>query len=468
MLKKLNRANVTHKLERPIKVLQFGDGNFLRGFADWVIDILNEKTDFNGDVQIVRPLRKGSAKKHDDQDGLYHVALMGLQNGKMISDTRLITCISGFVDPYNQSQLYHSAAENPDLKFIISNTTESGITFNANDNDPTQVPESFPGKITVLLYHRFKKFNGDRSKGLVFLPCELIEKNGDTLKSVVLQYCSHWKLPTAFAQWISECNTFCNTLVDRIVPGFPKDNIDEIQKKTGYEDNQVVSAEPFHLWVIEAPNEVREIFPADKAELSVKYVEDLTPYRTQKVRILNGAHSALTPVAYLRGIRTVGEAVNNEYCRAFIKKAIFEEIIPTLDSSEAELRQFANDVLERFQNPFIKHELKSIALNSISKFKVRVLPSILEYKKRTGKLPTNLIYSFAALVMFYKGEWNGERLPVNDSEEVIAFFIEVWKRDNLQDVVTSVLSNATIWGMDLTKVDGLWESATKALEALHK
>ncbi|HMG89446.1 MAG TPA: tagaturonate reductase [Chryseolinea sp.] len=468
MLKKLNRINATSTQLRPVKVLQFGDGNFLRGFADWIIDILNEKMNFNGDVQIVRPLRKGSSKKKDDQDGLYHVAVLGLQNGKMISETRLITCISGFVDPYDNREAFLQAAENPQLKFVVSNTTESGIVFSPDDHGPDQMPDSFPGKVAVLLYHRFNTLKGDKSSGLVFLPCELIEKNGDALKSVVLQYCSHWKLPSGFVQWVDECNTFCNTLVDRIVPGFPKETIGDLQSKIGYEDNQVVSAEPFHLWVIEAPEEARKLFPADKAGLSVIYAKDLSPYRTQKVRILNGAHTALTPLAYLRGLRTVRESVEDNYCGAFIKKTIFEEIIPTLDSPPDELNQFAKDVLERFQNPFIRHELKSIALNSTSKFKVRVLPSILEYHRRTGNLPTNLVLSFAAMIRFYKGEWRGENLPVNDSADVVSFFNEVWKSNNASHVATSVLANKSLWGEDLTKIEGMVESVNQAMNMVER
>ena len=296
------------------------------------------------------------------------------------------------------------------------------------------------------------------------MPCELIEKNGETLREMVLRYATLWNLPPEFGMWVKECNTFCNTLVDRIVPGFPKDTISEIQTKTGYEDNQVVAAEPFHLWVVEAPKEVHELFPADKVGLSLKYVDDLAPYRTQKVRILNGAHTALTPLAYLRGLRTVRESVEDEYCGEFIRRAIFEEIIPTLDSSKDELNQFANDVLERFKNPFIRHELKSIALNSVSKFKVRVMPSILEYNKRTGRLPQNLILSFAAMIRFYQGEWKGETLPVNDSADIVSFFSDVWKCENTVHVVKSVLTNSMLWGEDLTRIEGLADSIRQALD----
>ena len=465
MLKILTRANIPSKQQRPVKVLQFGDGNFLRGFADWVIDIMNEKVDFNGDVQVIRPLRRGSSKKEDIQGGLYHVALMGLQNGKMISDTRLITCISGFIDPYENKNEFLADGENPDLEIVLSNTTESGITFNPNDDNPDTMPESFPGKVALLLYHRFKTFKGDPAKGLIFLPCELIEKNGETLRSLVLQYSELWKLPAKFARWVNDCNTFCNTLVDRIVPGFPKDNINDIQARTGYEDNQVVAAEPFHFWAIEGWSEkVKSFFAADKAGLSVKFVNDLTPYRSQKVRILNGAHTALTPVAYLRGLRTVKESVEDSYCGSFLRTAIFQEIVPTLDSPVAELNQFADDVLERFQNPFIRHELKSIALNSISKFKVRVLPSIIEYQKRTGRLPQNLIFSFAAMIRFYKGEWKGEALPVNDSADVVSFFADTWKCEDTNHVVKSVLANSMLWGEDLTKIEGLTDSIKQALD----
>lgn len=466
MLKKLTRKNRGHLHRRPLKVLQFGDGNFLRGFVEWIIDILNEKTDFNGDVQIIRPLRKGSVITRDEQDGLYHVVLKGLQNGKVISETRLITCVGGAINPYTDFTLFLKTAENPDLQFIISNTTEAGLVFNPMDQNPDLLPESFPAKAAALLYHRFKFFNGDPTKGIVFLPCELIEKNGDTLKKILIQFSTLWKLPDDFIEWLTKHNTFCNSLVDRIVPGFPKETIHEVQIATGFEDNLVVSAEPFHLWVIEAPPYVQKLFPTDKSGLSVKYVDDLTPYRSRKVRILNGAHTALVPVAYLRGLRTVKESVDDLYVGEFIRTAIFKEIIPTLDLPVDELHTFAEDVLERFQNPFIKHELKSIALNSVSKFKVRVLPSIIEYNKRTGKLPQQLLSSLAALIVFYKGTWKEETIPLNDTPEILSFFREVWNDDNIDTVLLKVLSNQSLWDMDLTQIGGLYECTRNALSQL--
>jgi tagaturonate reductase len=463
----LNRISAGSPSVRPIKVLQFGDGNFLRGFADWVIDILNEKTAFNGDVVVVRPLRKDRKAGPDPQDGLYHILLNGLQQGQEVSSIRLITCLAATVNPYLEFDRYLKTGENPDLQFILSNTTEAGIQFNADDLSPDLPTESFPAKVTSLLYHRFKFFHGTADKGIILLPCELIESNGNTLKSIVLKYIDFWKLPDAFAQWIQECNIFCNSLVDRIVPGFPKDNLDEIQKRIGYDDIHLVSAEPFHLWVLEAPEKVQQLFPAHKVGLSVKYVDDLTPYRAQKVGILNGAHTSLVPVAYLHGLRTVKEAVDNDYTGKFIRETIFDEILPTLDLPQEELRKFADDTLERFQNPFIRHELKSIALNSISKFKVRVLPTILTYIKRTQKLPHHLLYSFAALIRFYKGEWKGEALPLNDSPDVIEFFSEAWQGKKTESVVRRVLSNTALWGEDLTGIEGLPDYVTKALNTLE-
>jgi|APTNR8051073442_1049403.scaffolds.fasta_scaffold00003_30 tagaturonate reductase len=466
MLKPLNRSTIGAVPSRPVKVIQFGGGNFLRGFADWIIDVMNERTDFNGAIQIIQSISQETGQVINEQEGLYHVVINGIKNNKPSSEIRLITSVIGAVSPDKDFSAFIKLAENPDLEFIISNTTEAGITFNENDRSHDSLPASFPGKLTVLLYHRFQFFNGNKEKALIIIPCELISRNGEELKKIVLQYIQLWKLPLEFKQWI-ECNSFCNTLVDRIVPGFPKETIDEIKQSIGFDDKLVVMAEPFHLWVIEGPAIVREHFPADKAGLDVKFVEDHEPYRVRKVRILNGAHTALVPLAYLYGLRTVRESIENEFTGNFIKKAIYKEIIPTLDLPQEELLQFADDVVQRFQNPYIKHELITISLNSISKFKIRVIPSILEYLKRNKKLPKRLLYSLAAIIRFYKGEWNGSLIPLNDTPEVINFFKEVWKQDNLESIVAQVLSNATLWGIDLTKVEGMKETITRYLTFIH-
>ncbi|SIS89863.1 tagaturonate reductase [Belliella pelovolcani] len=463
-MKALNRTNMQAE-KRPVKVLQFGEGNFLRGFVDWMIEEMNDKAEFNGNVQIVQPLDQGLGDMLNKQDGLYHVKLQGLQAGKTINQTKLITCVEGVINPYTDYKAYLNQGKNAELKFIISNTTEAGIAFDENDIDYSRTPNTFPGKLTALLYERFKAFEGASDKGLVIIPCELIDKNGEQLQIAILKYADLWKLSESFKSWIKSNNTFCNTLVDRIVPGFPKDNIKEIQKDLGFEDNLVVMAEPFHLWVIEGPEELEKIFPGSKAGLQIKFVKDQSPYRTRKVRILNGAHTALVPVAYLAGLRTVRESVEDPKIGAFIRETIYDEIIPTLDLSQEELEQFASDVLDRFKNPFIRHELSAIALNSISKFKVRVLPSILEYHIRNGSWPKNLIQSFAALLLFYKGEHEGVKTPLNDDAEVIALFEKLWSNQSESAIVEEVLKKESFWGEDLSQYQGLSKAISEAMRS---
>jgi tagaturonate reductase len=468
-MKPLNRDTAPAPAAGPVKVLQFGEGNFLRGFVNWIIDILNEKTDFNGSVQVIQPRDRPRhiIRQLNEQEGLFHVLLHGIRGGKTIQENRLISCISQAFNPYDNYSHYLKLGENPELKFIFSNTTEAGIFFDPEDNNMDRPAISFPGKLTALLYQRCKYFNADPAKALYIIPCELIDKNGQKLRETVLQYARHWNLPESFTQWITTHTVFCNTLVDRIVPGFPKENIREIQQELGYEDKLVVKAEPFHLWVIEAPESVKAAFPSAQTDLQVKFASDLSPYRTRKVRILNGAHTALVPMAYLQGLRTVREAVEDKRAGNFIKEAIFKEIIPTLDLPADELEQFANDVLERFRNPFIHHELISIALNSISKYKVRVLPSVLEFIKRTGKLPERLLQALAALILFYKGEWKGEAIPLNDNPEILDFFEKAWQQEDPEAVVSSVLSNSDLWGRDLSKIDGLSEMVSSHVEELQ-
>jgi tagaturonate reductase len=469
-MKPLNRQTAQLKNQQPVKVLQFGEGNFLRGFVDWMIDILNEKTDFNGTVDVVQPRDRSrrTIKALKQQDGLFHVLLQGIQGGRPTQEKRLIRCIASALNPYDDYAAYLRRGENPDLRLVFSNTTEAGIAYDKEDRSLNIIPNSFPGKLTALLYHRFRHFNGAPDKGLILIPTELIENNGDVLRHIVLQYVQTWGLPENFTSWITEHNTFCNTLVDRIVPGFPQDTIEEVQQELGYTDNLVVMAEPYHLLVIEAPEAVRQAFPAEEAGLHVKFVADLAPYRTSKVRILNGAHTTLVPVAYLHGLRTVREAVEDTHTGSFIRAAIAEEIIPTLDLPTEELEQFSNDVMDRFQNPFIRHELISIALNAISKYKVRVLPSVLEYHKRTGKLPERLLHALAALILFYKGEWAGKTILLNDTPEVLRFFRETWQLETAPAVVQAVLSNKTLWDTDLSGIEGLTALVTEQVQLLQQ
>lgn len=465
-MKSLSKSEINTS-DRPVKILQYGNGNFLRGFTDFMVNEANEKGVFDGNIQVVQVHSQVADPKMIAQDCLFHVVIRGLKDGKKVDEAKLITSVSGISNPNEDYHSYLRLGENPDLRFVISNTTEAGIQFDPTDVDPTRIPDSFPAKVAALLYHRFEYFNGDPAKGMIFIPCELIENNGGSLKECIDRYATLWKLPNAFTEWLYSSCIFCNTLVDRIVPGFPKGSIEEIQKKTGFEDQLTVMAEPFHLWVIEGPDQVKQEFPLHLAGLDVKFVDDLAPYRTRKVRILNGGHTSMVPLAYLSGIRTVREAVEDPEMGTFMKEVIFNEIIPSLDMPKEELEQFANDVLERFANPFIHHELISIALNSISKFKVRVLPSLLEYQKKHHSWPTLLVKSLAALLVFYKGETpEGDRIPLKDDPTILAAFKSAWELPTTEQVILKLLSYEEFWGQNLNGLNGLSELVVQESEAL--
>jgi len=450
----------------PERILQFGEGNFLRAFANWMIHKMNKEAGFDAGVVAVQPIDQGLVKMLNDQDGLYTLYLNGIKNGEVISEHEVIDCIQRGLNPYTNYEEYLAIADNPDLRFVISNTTEAGISYSEGDQLEDAPAKSFPAKLTALLFKRFETFKGDASKGLIFIPCELIDRNGDNLRRIILQYAQEWNLGNDFTAWLENDNIFCNTLVDRIVPGYPKSKIDEITKELGYKDNLVVEGEQFHLWVIEGPESVKDEFPSESTGLNVVFTDNMEPYRTRKVRILNGAHTSMVPVAYLYGIETVRESVEDEVIGQYIKDVIFNEICPTLDLPEAELNSFANDVLDRFKNPYLVHALMSISLNSISKFKTRVLPSILEYQKRKNALPEKLVLSFAALIAFYKGEVNGKTIALNDDKEVLDFFNTTWSgyngsEDSLNTLATTVLSKSDFWGQDLTEIAGLTEDVAR-------
>ena len=416
------------KVKRCEKIIQFGEGGFLRGFADWIIQLTDEKTDFNASVVVVQPIKNGMCDMLEAQNCVYTHVMRGIKNGVPTVEKKVIDVISRTVQPYKDFEEFLKLAENPDFEFVISNTTESGIVFDGNDF-PDAAPEiTFPAKVTLLLKRRF-----DLSlDGFTFLPCELIDKNGANLKKCILNYAEKWNFGADFVKWIEEKNVFCNTLVDRIVTGYPRGEKIDI----GYEDNMLDTSEIFHLWVIEGPEDITEKFPFDKANLNIIVTDNLERYRTRKVRILNGAHTSMIPYALLSGIETVGDCMKDEKMSAFVKKCVYDEIIPTLDLPKGELTDYADNVFERFQNPYIRHMCSSIALNSVSKFKVRVLPSLLEYIKRMNKMPENLLLSFAKLIEFYK---DGEP---NDDEKVVEFM--------KNKPINEILANKDFWGEDLS------------------
>lgn len=462
-MQELNRTNnsVNSYTER---IIQFGEGNFLRAFANWMIHEMNKQANFDGGVVAIQPINQGLIKMLNHQDGLYTLYLNGIKNGEAISEHEIIDCIQRGINPYEHYSAYLALADNPDLRFVISNTTEAGIAYNENDRLNDTPPNSFPAKLTALLHKRFQYFDGASDKGLIVIPCELIDRNGDNLKRIILKYAEDWSLGDEFVEWINEDNIFCNTLVDRIVPGYPREKMDAITQELGYKDNLVVEGEQFHLWVIEGPETVKEEIPAEACGLNIVFTDNMEPYRTRKVRILNGAHTSLVPVGYLYGIDKVRESLEDPIVGNFLKEAIFEEICPTLDLPEAELAQFSNDVLDRFRNPYLEHALISISLNSTSKYKTRVLPSVLEYIKRKNKLPKRLLFSLAALIAFYKGERNGEAIPLKDDAAVLEFFKTQWATNDIPAIAKTTLQNISFWGEDLTAYNGLEAAVAQNLQ----
>lgn len=448
----------------PEKVIQFGEGNFLRAFVDWIIWNLDRKTGFNGGVVVVQPIEKGMVDMLNSQDGLYHLNLQGMDKGRPVDSIDLIDVISRGINPYVDFDEYLKLAENPDMRFIISNTTEAGIAFDPSCRLEDRPASSYPGKLTQLLYHRYRYFGGDVSKGFIIFPCELIFLNGKELKKCISQYIDLWHLGDGFREWFGQaCGVYC-TLVDRIVPGYPKDTIDEIHRRIGYDDHLVVKAEIFHLWVIEAPEEVAQEFPADKAGLNVLFVPSEAPYHARKVTLLNGPHTVLSPVGYLSGLDTVKECVEDPLIGKYVRKVMFDELIETLDLPEAELRQFADDVLERFVNPYVKHFVTSIMLNSFPKYRTRDLPGLKTYLDRKGSLPQGLVLGLAGIITYYKGGYRGDTMIVPaDDEATLVLLRSLWETGDVRKVAEGVLGAESLWDEDLLRIPGLADMLTEML-----
>lgn len=424
-------------------VIQFGTGNFLRGFADYFIDKLNKDGLYDGKIVIVSPTDSKQVGIINSKNGRYNLYLRGIENGAETCERTEINALSRAVNPYCDFDGYLELAENPDFRFIISNTTEAGIAFSADDKFDDRPAKSFPAKLTQLLYKRYKA----GLNGFVIFACELIDDNGARLKEFVLKYAQLWGLEQGFADWIMAENTFCNTLVDRIVTGYPKDEAEAVFAEIGYEDKLLDTAEPYHLWVIEGDFENE--LPLAKAGFNVIWTDDVKPYKKMKVRILNGSHTSLVFPSMLCGVQTVGESLNDDLLKAYLNCCLFDYILPTLGETE-ENRQFAAAVLERFANPYIRHMWQSISLNSVSKFKARVLPTIIDFEDKNGRLPKPLVFSLACLIEYYRNN------DINDDKSAVDFI-----KDN---DVFSILSNKELWGADLRNMA---DSVNDSLDAIH-
>lgn len=462
----------------PERVLQFGEGNFLRGFVDYFFDILNETQAFNGKIVVIQPIEHGKSKEINEQQGLYTLYLRGLENGKKIQKKRLVSAISRAIDPYTDFQNFLKNAENPNLRFIVSNTTEAGIVFNGNDTADGAPPASFPAKLTRFLMERYAHFGKQNGKGFVVLPCELIDNNGEELKRCVLEYAKLWEQPDGFLQWIEDENLFCNTLVDRIVTGYPANEAQTLNLENGYEDRLIDTGEIFGFWAIEAPEWLREELPFEQAGLPVRIVDDQAPYKKRKVRILNGAQTGVTLAAYLAGYDIERDYMDDPLMEGFVKRMIFEEIIPVTELPHDDMFSFADEALDRLKNPFIDHSLLAISLNTVAKWKARILPTFKDYYRKNHKIPACIAFSMAALLAFYTGDQirngalighrNGKEYLVSDDREVLEFFREYSTSLPDEDYVRKYLAELRFLGDNLTKYPGFVETVTEFLTIIRR
>lgn len=485
-------SSTASKTIRPERIIQFGEGNFLRAFVDWTVWLMNRRTDFNGSVVVVQPIAQGMAAQLQAQDCLYHVNLQGLVDGEPVNSLDLVDSISRTVNPYTDHKTYLALAAQPEIRFVISNTTEAGIAFDPTCKLDDAPPSSYPAKLTQLLYYRFRAFQGDPTKGLIILPCELIFQNGHHLTDCIRHYIKLWEGQigddfSAFNRWFEASCYVCTTLVDRIVPGFPRRDITQIQERTGYADQMVVQAETFHLWVIEtAPNLPLEQlaceFPADcpasgtkeeprRADPHVIFTTDESPYHERKVTLLNGPHTVLSPVAFLAGLNIVRDACQHEVVEKFVRRVMYEELLPTLNLPEDELRCFADDVMERFCNPFVDHQLTSIMLNSFPKFQTRDLPGLKTYFQRRGQLPQGIVLGLAAICVYYRGGQRADGTPIqpDDDPRITGLLSDLWATGDCRRVAEGVLAaKELIWHEhgDLNVIPGLTDLLAKDIESI--
>ena len=466
--------------EAPEKVLQFGEGNFLRAFVDYWFDMSNEKAGWNGKCVLVQPIPFGLTDMINEQDGLYTLYLRGSENGEKVDRKRVISSVSRCLNPYEADGFAEmmKVAVSDDLEYVVSNTTEAGIVYDPACALADQPCASFPGKLTQVLYTRWKAGKG----GLVILSCELIDNNGKELLKCVNQYIDQWELEEMFKNYVNQECTFCSTLVDRIVPGRIRDAAEaaRMEEENGYHDDLMDVGEVFGVWNIEGPAWLEEKLPFKAAGLNCPVVPDVTPYKKRKVRILNGAHTGFVLGAYLAGFDIVRDCMHNEAVLGYMNKMLYEEVIPTLPLDKEDLLNFAAAVQDRFNNPFVNHELMSISLNSTSKWRARNMPSFLEHIELTGKLPKCLTMSFAAYIAFFSNDIQelteaglvcrrpkGNCYTCSDDRWALEFYWE-HRNDSIEQLVHAVMTNAQMWGQDLTAIEGFEKATVENLKLIRE
>ncbi|MBH8607618.1 tagaturonate reductase [Thermoactinomyces sp. CICC 10521] len=469
----------------PVKVLQIGEGNFLRGFFDWMIHSCRKQGLFSGSIAVIQPRPSGRHKLEQlcRQDGIYTLVIRGMEKGEWVEQRERIAVFSTLVDPYEDWPGFLAIAEKPELEWVVSNTTEAGLVYQRMEWNPEKPAESFPGKLTHFLYRRYLHFAGDPGKGLILLPCELVDRNGDELKACVLRHARDWGLPGAFLQWVDCHNRFLNSLVDRIVTGYPHTEAERWFDEWGYRDELLNTAEPYHFWAIEGEPELECRLPLRQAGLNVEWVADLRSFQLRKVRILNGAHTLMAPLGLLYGCSMVREVMEHPELSRFVRETVETEIIPSLPLDQQKMKKYAKSVFERFANPCIEHRLSDIVLNSVSKFRVRLLPSLQSFLAEQGRLPQGIVRALAGLIRFFQVRKEGEEYigtnlagqdyTVRDDWEILAFFHAQFAGCSVRNIsqkerVGRILGNERLWGGDLTQVDGLPESVLQHLARMER
>ena len=478
-MKTVNEAMEKKYGNYPEKVLQFGEGNFLRAFVDWMIDKANRDGIYQGSIVLCQPIAQGLKDRINAQNGVYTLAMRGAENGQPVENIEVITSVSRCINPYENYEDLMEIARSADLEVVVSNTTEAGIAYHEGDRLTDCPPVSFPAKVTAFLYERYKAFNGNPQKGLLFLPVELIDNNGAELKRIVLQYAQEWELGQDFINWTATANEFTSTLVDRIVTGYPGMKSLISRKSWAIKTTSSTRASSSIFGSSKVIKNGLTNSRSHKTDANVIWTDDVKPYKKRKVRILNGAHTSTVLAAYLAGFNIVGDFMKDDTVRAFMNDVIYKEVIPTLDLPKEELESFAAAVNDRFANPYIKHNLLDIALNSCSKFNARCLPSLLGYVEEKGELPKCLTFSLAAFIKFYQGEWkdgvytgtrkDGTQYPLRDDKAVIRFFADIWAENDAGKAAEAALSNKDFWsGKDLTEVPGLKDAVAGYLKDMEE